>query len=34
LEDLADFSDLLDVCRVLIWNEGKELFEDKRDQRG
>jgi hypothetical protein len=34
MEDLADLSDLLDVCRVLIWNEGKQLFTDKRDQSG
>lgn len=34
LEEPAEFSDLIDVCRVLIWNEGKSLFNNEWDQKG
>lgn len=28
------FHDLIEVCRVLLWDQGDELWKDKRDRRG
>lgn len=32
--DEAVFRDLLQACRVLMWNDGEELWTDESDQRG
>lgn len=34
LHEPDDFRDLLQACKVLLWNAGKQLWADKRDQRG
>ncbi|HIV78620.1 MAG TPA: DUF4365 domain-containing protein [Candidatus Sphingomonas excrementigallinarum] len=32
IENMADFSDLIDVCRILMWKDGEKLFDDKQDR--
>ena len=32
IESMSDFSDLIDVCRVLLWRDEEKLFKDKQDQ--
>ena len=32
VENMADFYDLIDVCRILMWKDGDALFEDKQDR--
>lgn len=34
LHEPDDFRDLLQACKVLLWNQGEALWQDKRDQRG